>query len=214
MINTFDYSAVDSYMNEQVKRESEKTRSETLKNDRSHAINQGIKWSIIALAAGIAIYIMLSGLGNAQSFKQIKENITRSQVDGISSAEGMVKSDYIGEDVILDVDSLLKETSEFPQQEEQQVSSVRNYVIFDYFQINQGNISTLIVGRSYPDPDSESDSQWCYANIKSNGAANLRFNFINVDEDGRDLNDIDEAALSVLGLTFEQALNVRSKCGI
>ena len=44
MINTFDYSAVDSYMNEQVKRESEKTRCETLKNDRSQAINQGIKW--------------------------------------------------------------------------------------------------------------------------------------------------------------------------
>ena len=66
----------------------------------------------------------------------------------------MVKSDYIGEDVILDVDSLLKETNEFPQQEEQQVSSVRDYVIFDRFQINQGNISTLIVGRSYPSPDS------------------------------------------------------------
>lgn len=214
MINTFDYSAVDSYMNEQVKRESEKTRCETLKNDRSLAINQGIKWSIIALAAGIAIYIMLSGLGNAQSFKQIKENITRSQVDGISSAEGMVKSDYLGEDVILDVDSLLKETSEFPQQEEQQVSSVRNYVIFDKFIINQGNITSLYVGRSYPDAESESNRQWCYANIKSNGAATLRFDFININEKGRDAYVIDEAALSVLGLTFEQALNVRAKCGI
>ena len=79
--------------------------------------------------------------------------------------------------------------------------------------LNQPREYYLIVGRSYQVLNL-SQSPWCYANIKSNGAANLRFNFINVDEDGRDLNDIDEAALSVLGLTFEQALNVRSKCGI
>ena len=65
MINTFDFSAVDSYVNEQVKRESEKTRSKTLQNDRVHALNHGIKWSLICLGIGIALYIALSGIGNA-----------------------------------------------------------------------------------------------------------------------------------------------------
>jgi len=214
MINTFDYSAVDSYMNEQTKRESEKTRSQTLKNDRLHAINQGMKWALISVALGIAIFIGLSGIGNALSFKQVKENISstfsKNSYNDVPSKEGLV-----GDDVLLDVDALLEEASNFPNVEDSKTAeSVRNYVIFDKFEINLGNVTTLWVGRNYPDPDSPSDHQWCYADIGSSTEADINFHFISVNADTRTENEINQDALSILGLTYDQAINLRNKCGI
>jgi len=118
MINTFDYSAVNSYMNEQTKRESEKTRSKALKNDRSHAINQGIKWSFIALGLGIGLFIALSGVGNALSFKQIKENINSTFSETFHN-EVPTKVSSESEDVLLDVEALLEDVESFPKIEEQ-----------------------------------------------------------------------------------------------
>tara|TARA_Y100000748_G_C15479498_1_gene482178 strand:- start:933 stop:1577 length:645 start_codon:yes stop_codon:yes gene_type:complete len=214
MIATFDNSAVDSYMNEQIKRESEKTRTQALKNDKSHAINQGLKWSLISLGLGIAIFIGLSGIGNALSFKQVKENITstfsENSNSGVPSKEGLV-----GDDVLLDVDALLEEASNFPNVEDPEITeSVRNYVIFDKFEINLGNVTTLWVGRNYPDPDSPSDNQWCYVDIRSSTEADINFYFIKVNAGARTENEINEDALSILGLTYDQAINLRNKCGI
>ena len=214
MIATFDNSAVDSYMNEQIKRESEKTRTQALKNDKSHAINQGLKWSLISLGLGIAIFIGLSGIGNALSFKQVKENITstfsENSNSGVPSKEGLV-----GDDVLLDVDALLEEASNFPNVEDSEITeSVRNYVIFDKFEINLGNVTTLWVGRNYPDPDSPSDNQWCYVDIRSSTEADINFYFIKVNAGARTENEINEDALSILGLTYDQAINLRNKCDI
>ena len=214
MIATFDNSAVDSYMNEQIKRESERTRTQALKNDKSHAINQGLKWSLISLGLGIAIFIGLSGIGNALSFKQVKENITstfsENSNSGVPSKEGLV-----GDDVLLDVDALLEEASNFPNVEDSEITeSVRNYVIFDKFEINLGNVTTLWVGRNYPDPDSPSDNQWCYVDIRSSTEADINFYFIKVNAGARTENEINEDALSILGLTYDQAINLRNKCDI
>ena len=214
MIATFDNSAVDSYMNEQIKRESEKTRTQALKNDKSHAINQGLKWSLISLGLGIAIFIGLSGIGNALSFKQVKENITstfsENSNNAVPSKEGLV-----GDDALLDVDALLEEASNFPNVENAEtIDSVRNYVIFDKFNISLGNVTLLWVGRNYPDAESASDRQWCYADISSDSEADLIFSFISIEENNRTENKINNEALNILGLTYDQAINLRNKCGI
>lgn len=214
MIATFDNSAVDSYMNEQIKRESEKTRTQALKNDKSHAINQGLKWSLISLGLGIAIFMGLSGIGNALSFKQVKENITSTFSEN-SNNDVPSKKGLAGDDVLLDVDALLEEASNFPNVMDTKITeSVRNYVIFDKFEINLGNVTTLWVGRNYPDPDSPSDNQWCYVDIGSSTEADINFYFISVNTDTRTENEINEDALSILGLTYDQAINLRNKCGI
>ena len=214
MINTFDYSAVNNYMNEQVKRESEKTRSQTLQNDRVHVLNQGLKWSLICLGIGLALYIALSGVGNALSFKQVKENIT-STFSEIIGSDAPSKESLGSEDVILDVDSLLENAESFPITEQQnETESVRNYVIFDKFDISIGNVSLLWIGRNYPDANSPSDRQWCYADINSSYEADLMFTFISADESGRTVNEINADALKILGLSYDQAITLRNKCGI
>ena len=214
MINTFDYSAVNSYMSEQTKRESEKTRSQALKNDRSHAINQGMKWSFIALGLGIGLFIALSGVGNALSFKQIKENINSTFSETFHN-EVPTKDSSASEDVLLDVEALLEDVQSFPKIEEQKsVDSVRNYVIFDQFEIQAGNVSLLWVGRNYPDQFSPSDRQWCYVDISSSDGAEMIFTFISSDLSGRTVNDINEDALRILGLNYDQAISLREKCGI
>ena len=87
-------------------------------------------------------------------------------------------------------------------------------MIFDKFDISIGNVSLLWIGRNYPDANSPSDRQWCYADIKSGYVANLQFTFIYADESGRTVNEINADALEILGMSYNQAIELRNKCGI
>ena len=218
MINTFDNSAVESYIKEQIRIQSEATRKVQLANDRQEVYNKAIKYGVFALALGIGIYIALSGIGNALSFEQIKRDISSVETGGAPAVESHF--DAVSEDQILDVESLINEGStepSFPGSELPETSGevVTNYVIFEYQQIDIGKITRLVVGRQYPESGADTfDAAWCYAELTSSGETSETFYFIDVDGDKRTTADISGDALYRLGITEEQAIQVRGLCGI
>ena len=75
MIKAYDNQLVDNYIAEQIKLQSESTRKIQLENDKKQSWNSISKFSLIALAIGIALYVALSGIGNALSFEQLKRTL-------------------------------------------------------------------------------------------------------------------------------------------
>ena len=99
MINTYDNTAVESYIHEQLKIQAEETRKVQLANDRQDVFNKAIKFGAIAIALGLLIYIALSGVGNALSFEQIKRSI--SSVEDSENTEVIANASELSEDRIL-----------------------------------------------------------------------------------------------------------------
>ena len=99
-----DTSLLDSYLSEKVKRDAEHTRGIRVENDRKHAFNNAIKFGAIILAVGIALYIALSGIGNALSFEQVKKNITTydQNINGVPMQDSQIPGDEL-----IDIEGLL-----------------------------------------------------------------------------------------------------------
>ena len=75
MISTIDNRLVDSYIDQQIKYKNEAMRKKELANDRTHIANRALIIVALGIAIGLALYLALSGVGNAQSFEQTKKNI-------------------------------------------------------------------------------------------------------------------------------------------
>lgn len=218
MINTYDNTAVESYIHEQLKIQAEETRKVQLANDRQDVFNKAIKFGAIAIALGLLIYIALSGVGNALSFEQIKRSI--SSVEGSENTEVIANASELSEDRILDVEAIINEGREepkFPGENlpEAKGDVVTNYVIFEEQDIEIGNINELIVGRQYHESGAQVfDEAWCYVNLDTPGETSESLYLVNVSNNDRQVADISGDALYKLGVTQEQAIQLRGLCGI
>lgn len=218
MINTYDNTAVESYIHEQLKIQAEETRKVQLANDRQDVFNKAIKFGAIAIALGLLIYIALSGVGNALSFEQIKRSI--SSVEDSENTEVIANASELSEDRILDVEAIINEGREepkFPGENlpEAKGDVVTNYVIFEEQDIEIGNINELIVGRQYPESGAQVfDEAWCYVNLDTPGETSESLYLVNVSNNDRQVADISGDALYKLGVTQEQAIQLRGLCGI
>lgn len=252
-----DTSLLDSYLSEKVKRDAEHTRGIRVENDRKHAFNNAIKFGAIILAVGIALYIALSGIGNALSFEQVKKNITTydQNINGIPMQDSQTPGDEL-----IDIEGLLNHESEGTQNSEEienssdgsgtgrendefwgesensssddtdeiideefgenlenriQADPIRNYVMFEKYEIELGNIYMLTIGRNFPEPGASPDEMWCYVDINvANETINDRLTLIVVRSDERTIYPISEELLQLMNISLKQLEEVRTQCGI
>ena len=265
-----DTSLLDSYLSERIKRDAEHTRGIRVENDRKHAFNDALKFGAIILAIGIALYIALSGIGNALSFEQIKKNITSydQNINGIpmqniqmpgdelidiegllnqesdetqnseqsdnSSGEGDINQDFWGEsenssgegDINQDfwgesenssgdANKNTEETFEENLENENLDAAIRNYVIFDKYEMDIGNIYKLVIGRSYPEQGVSPDGKWCYVDLRfTDSSAEDRVHLIRVKGNERSLHSVSDEMLKLMDININQLEEVRAQCRI
>lgn len=254
-----DTSLLDSYLSEKVKRDAEHTRGIRVENDRKHAFNNAIKFGAIILAVGIALYIALSGIGNALSFEQVKKNITTydQNINGVPMQDSQTPGDEL-----IDIEGLLNHESEGTQNSEEienssdgsgngtgrenadfwgesensssdendeiideevgenlenriQADPIRNYVMFERYEIELGNIYNLMVGRNFPEPGESPDEMWCYVDlVVADETVNDTVELISVRDNERTINPISEELLQLMNINLKQLEEVRTQCGI
>ena len=249
-----DTSLLDSYLSEKVKRDAEHTRGIRVENDRKHAFNNAIKFGAIILAVGIALYIALSGIGNALSFEQVKKNITTydQNINGVPMQDSQTPGDEL-----IDIEGLLNHESEGTQNsedsenssggsgsgtgsenddfwgesensssdtadeiieeklEENQNDRIRNYVIFDTYDIEIGNIYALEIGRSFPKPGSSPNELWCYVRVNDVSDTDKDLiRLINVNDERRFIYPISNDVMDLMNINSNQLEEVRAQCGI
>tara|TARA_B100002052_G_scaffold107141_1_gene98679 strand:+ start:7890 stop:8561 length:672 start_codon:yes stop_codon:yes gene_type:complete len=223
MISTIDNRLVDSYIDQQIKYKNEAMRKKELANDRTHIANRALIIVALGIAIGLALYLALSGVGNAQSFEQTKKNIntttTSIQDQTTESVDSSSKIQETSEDELIDVDSLINESNKpnatnnlAPVSEE---NVVRNYVIFDRHEINEGNVSSLWVGRKYIDENTaEPEDLWCYIDFKGNSAIKEKVILVNVINNDRQVVNFTSDLLRKMGMSSKRANQLVKKCGI
>ena len=271
-----DTSLLDSYLSEKVKRDAEHTRGIRVENDRKHAFNNAIKFGAIILAVGIALYIALSGIGNALSFEQVTKNITTydQNINGVPMQDSQTPGDEL-----IDIEGLLNHESEGTQNsedsenssggsgsgtgsenddfwgesenssggsgsgtgsenddfwgesensssdtadeiieeklEENQNDRIRNYVIFDTYDIEIGNIYALEIGRSFPKPGSSPNELWCYVRVNDVSDTDKDLiRLINVNDERRFIYPISNDVMDLMNINSNQLEEVRAQCGI
>jgi len=223
MNTPIDNRLVDSYIDQQVKFKQEVIRKKELANDRVHAGNRALIIVALGIAIGLAIYLALSGVGNAQSFEQTKKNIntTHTSIEGhdTDSVDANSNIEVISEDKLIDVDSLINEGNKFkdinkstpvPDQ-----NVVRDYVIFDRHDVNEGNVDSLWVGRKYIDENASSaSSSWCYLELKSSGGISQQVNLVTIHDGKRTPTNFTSNILNRMGISLTRANQLVKKCGI
>ncbi len=223
MNTPIDNRLVDSYIDQQVKFKQEVIRKKELANDRVHAGNRALIIVALGIAIGLAIYLALSGVGNAQSFEQTKKNIntTYTSIEGhdTDSVDANSNIEVISEDELIDVDSLINEGNKFkdinkstpvPDQ-----NVVRDYVIFDSQTINEGNVNSLWVGRKYIDENTaEASSLWCYAALNSSSGIGEQVTLVNIENGKRTAINFTSNILNRMGISLTRANQLVKKCGI
>tara|TARA_E500000081_G_C6078504_1_gene326558 strand:+ start:325 stop:972 length:648 start_codon:yes stop_codon:yes gene_type:complete len=215
MIKAYDNQLVDNYIAEQIKLQSESTRKIQLENDKKQSWNSISKFSLIALAIGIALYVALSGIGNALSFEQIKKNFSYFN-EGLENQSYI--NDEVSDDVLLDVEALLSEKSAetISNLPEETGSVVTNYVIFTHHDVSVGNVDQLTVGEQFPHEDASNyEKAWCYVELSTSSKISETFYFIyDAGTPDRTETDINQEVLDILGISFTQAQELKGLCGI
>ena len=223
MNTPIDNRLVDSYINQQIKFKNEEIRKKELANNRTNVANKALIIVALGDALGVAIYLALAGVGKAQSFEQTKKNIntTHTSIEGhdTDSVDSNSNIEVISEDELIDVDSLIKEDNKFkdinkstpvPDQ-----NVVRDYVIFDRHDINEGNVSRLWVGRKYIDENASSaSSSWCYVDLNGSGGIRERVDLVNIENGKRTAINFTSNILNRMGISLTRANQLVKKCGI
>ena len=210
-ITVCDSSAVDNYLTELSNREAERTRRLTIENNKREIPFMIMKYLGIAIAIAIVVWVLGKSISNSNSYTQ--------KIMGSSYGKSQISEhvDQLSEDQTLCVECLIEESQSvnLPIIEESDKEIARNYVIFDYIDFNQGKISQVIVGRQYPDVESEITSSWCYVNIQLDNGVNGRITFISNNENGeRYETPINQSMASNYGVSIEQLVAAKNECTI
>ena len=70
-------------------------------------------------------------------------------------------------------------------------NTVRDYVIFDYFEFDIDGLNRIVIGREYDDPSSGMTSAWCYVEKRSPQGINNTLYLVNIDDRNACLADDD-----------------------
>ena len=206
-----DSSAVDNYLTELSNREAERTRRLTIENNKREIPFMIMKYLGVAIAIAIVVWVLGKSISNSNSYTQ--------KIMGSSYGNPQISEhvNQLSEDQTLCVECLIEESqsANLPIIEETDKEIARNYVIFDNIKVQQGKISEVIVGRQYPDIDSETNSSWCYVNIQLDNGVKGKITFISNSEDGERYEiPIDQSLASNYGVTIEDLVAAKKECKI
>jgi hypothetical protein len=203
-----DSSAVDKYLAQLSNRESERTRRLTIENNKREIPFLVMKYLGIALALALVLWSLGKSIGNSNSF------IHKIVNTGYEGAQVSNSYSQLSEDQTICVECLLEEskTIDLPAIEQPDKDVVRNYVIFDYIEFNQGEISQVIVGREYPDVSSEISSSWCYVNIYLDSGIRSQLTFVRTKDGERTEIPINNELANNYGVNINHLIAAKKEC--
>jgi len=203
-----DSSAVDNYLAQLSNRESERTRRLTIENNKREIPFTIMKYLGFAIAIAIVLWALGKSIGNSNSF------IQKIISSGYEDAQMTNSYSESSEDQTICVECLIDESEsvDLPQVEEAAIDVVRNYVIFDYINFNKGNISQVVVGREYPDANSQLSSSWCYVDIELSNGIRSTITFIRNNNGQRTELPINNELANKNGVDIDILLAAKSKC--
>ncbi len=211
------------YLNEQHERDHARTIGEVATNKRKEIpflVTLFIGAALVILCLGFALYF-------ANSYKKISEN------NGYISEFGSFNKEYSNQtntDEIINIDDLLSQIDEqnksLPIEDVKEIQNlsnnnlletnsdtVRDYVIFDYIDFENEDISRVVVGRQYDDPSSGMTSAWCYVESKKYIGIKNTLYLVNVN-DQRTEPELTEEIAKSFGTSIQTLIEARSKCTI
>ena len=211
-----DNRYVYKYLEEQHQRDAARTlgvQAENKKKEIPFLLSKYGGIAVVILFIGFAIYY-------ANSYKKILDHSLSggSFNEGYYGMNSSIENSSEADDII-DIESLLVEELDkdhFEIENNENLSSdvIRNYVIFDRSEINEGNVLELFIGRSYENPDSDPNRLWCYVSIVGDGGIGTDFHFITVNNGERIENEITNKALNLMGISLDKAIEVKKQCNI
>jgi len=211
----YDSSAVDNYVNELSRREAEVTRSRQIDNFIREVPYIALKWCAYVLPIALLIWFLGNAISNALSYERTVRNESITQT---SYGEG--EQTNRSQDELIDVDRILASgnsgSNSFPEVENAPLlqAAVRDYYIFDTIPFDHPLFEQVVVGRRYDEPDSLPVEEFCYINVWQADGMSKRLNFIIIDEDGRNVIDINQSTSNTLNISLTDLKAARSKCTI
>ena len=207
MTNSFDNSAIESYLNEYSKREAEKTRSLNIKNSRKEI---PVK---LAKILGLAVLVTCIGLAIKLGLSFHSQHTIKNISDGVSFIQEEKKDKTINIEKILNDSEKSKKFNDFVNSENKNNKILRNYYIFDHIKVDYGAIEEVVIGRHFDNENSEPLSTYCYVDSFTEGFKKT-FYLINIDEKGREEAEITKKMIEASNFSREDLLNAQSRCGI
>ena len=219
-----DNRYIYKYLNEQHERDHARTIGEVAKNKRKEIPFLATLFTgaaLVILCLGFALYF-------ANSYKKISEN------NGYISEFGTFKKEFSDQrtntDEVINIDDLLSQIDDqnksLPIDDvkeiqnlsnnnllESNTNTVRDYVIFDYINFDNEDISRVVVGRQYDDPSSGMTSAWCYVESKKSGGIKNTLYLVNVSDQRTEAQLTDDIAKS-FGTSLQTLIEAKSKCTI
>ena len=221
-----DNRFIYKYLEEQHARDHARTIGEVANSKRKEIpflTTLFVGAGLVILCIGFALYF-------ANSYKKISENNSLYSESGNSNKE-FSNQKTTGDDLI-DIDNLLNKIderdSEILNKDIKEIedlanndsivnnqSTVRDYVIFDYVELDIDGIKRVVVGRQYDDPSSGMTSAWCYVENKDiQGITNTLY-LININDQMERLEaELSDEVAKSFGTSLQTLKEARSKCTI
>ena len=218
-----DNRFVYKYLEEQHRRDHARTSGEVANNKRKEIpflATLFVGAGLVILCLGFALY-----LGN--SYKKISENNSLYLESDNFNKEFSTQGDEI-----IDIDNLLnkidekdsinsnrdiKEIEDLANNDSvvSNQSTVRDYVIFDYFEFDIDGLHRIVIGRKYDDPSSGMTSAWCYVEKRSPQGINNTLYLVNIDDQMERIEaELSDEVAKSFGTSLQTLKEARSKCTI
>jgi hypothetical protein len=205
---TFDTTAVDNYMDQMNKRESEITRKMSVANLKQEAPATAMLWFGRLGAVALVILILGFAINKSLSWERININKTITEV--------IPESPINSKDVLIDIEEIMNKNPSFPKNvgSTKNPETIRNYYLFDKIPFNGEIIKEVDVGRIFDAPGKQSHTIYCYINWKLEGEFEKRLDLINIDEGKRKEKELTLEIADMSGISLEELQQAQKACNI
>lgn len=205
---TFDTTAVDNYMDQMNKRESEITRKMSVANLKQEAPATAMLW--FGRLGAVALVILVLGFAINKSLSWERVNIDKT------ITEVVPETPVHGKDVLIDIAAIIDENPRFPENvvSTKDPESIRNYYLFDTKPFNGEIIKEVNVGRVFDAPGKEPQEIYCYITWKEGGEFSKRMDLINIDEGKRTEKELTQEIVDMSGISLEELQRAQKTCNI
>ena len=206
---TYDNSAVNSYVEELNNRQSEVTRGMSIENLKREVPSKILMWFCYSLS--LALIILVLGYAIQKALSVTTENITTTNHSGDHNSYSYSEN----EDTLIDIESILKTSSDFPEDNDLPANITRKYFTFDDITLENHTIQTVYIRREYEDSESDASSIGCFIQSSNANGFNVVIELISIGSDGTRIEyEITEDAAVSYGESLVAIKEAKASCSI